>query len=255
MSDDYQLAVMVEPTPGAAPAQPLAQALDIRRIPVGRTTAEGAALAVAAQAPVLRVQPHPDHDACGHDRTHAAYRLTWAVPVLCERGHPRTPAALPGLWQECHTCALTVLDRSPRPPGPHLTWWDISDATHLRAAPLPPAGHIQPAQDQSQDQSQDGTADRYDWHGLAGRLTAHGAARPRRSTLTPEQQVALAGAHRLLLLDELARAEQTLRDRMYHARNSGPVRLSALTGISRRTVPGWITATATAATAPSRTTA
>ncbi|WP_330346600.1 hypothetical protein OG858_47215 (plasmid) [Streptomyces europaeiscabiei] len=81
----------------------------------------------------------------------------------------------------------------------------------------------------------------YDWPGTARRMANLAAEHPAPG-LDSEQKVALGGARRHLLLSELAAADQSLRQLMANARDVGPVRLSALSGVSRRTVPGWIAA-------------
>ncbi|MET7605878.1 hypothetical protein ABZS96_25860 [Streptomyces avermitilis] len=88
----------------------------------------------------------------------------------------------------------------------------------------------------------DQSAHIYDWMELADRLLDLGDSDTFPwARLDPEQRVSLVAARRHLQLAEVSATERVLRQVMYASRKSGPVRLSDLSGVSRRTVPGWVT--------------
>ncbi|MEU8779859.1 hypothetical protein [Streptomyces sp. NPDC048606] len=264
----------------AAPTRDLRATLVRSGIPVPESDTAGARLVVDTRVPVVRIRPHEDEDECGHLSTHAAYTLTWAVPVLCRL--PQPPGRdldFVGLRRQCWTCAdhlypTIVAGPDALPAGAHLTWWDISGPTTVRAAvidreervrrallgrPFDPtaysadhirlAGGVEKVRRRHESAvvlaaQEDRSADRYDWDGLTARIIEWAGEAPR---LTAAQRVAVAGARRHLALGEVAAADMSLRDLMATARDDSHTieYLSELGGISRRTGSGWLAARTT----------
>ncbi|MBC2869873.1 hypothetical protein [Streptomyces mexicanus] len=271
------LAVMVHESEDAAPTLLLSHELSRRGALVATKTPAGAGLAVENRGAILRVVPHPDLDACGFQGKHAAYSITWAIPTLC---HAAPPLVLPAtreeaarVWRRCLTCGEAWGTKLSPSSQPHLTWWDVTEPVTVRAEEIPPATRAEravadplpdpepiasdPGDDTAELAEQrrnhllrvaawtDMSPHIYDWPELAERLVALGD-RPEVtwSQMTAEQRVSLVGVRRHLLLSELAATETSLRRLMYEAsvlQDTGPVRLSELSGVSRRTVPGWVT--------------
>ncbi|MFD5079568.1 hypothetical protein [Streptomyces sp. NPDC058371] len=271
------LAVMVHESENAAPTLLLSQELGRQGAVVARKTSVGAALAVERRAAILRVVPHPDLDACGFEGKHPAYNVTWAIPALCHAKPPlklpATPEEAAALWRYCPGCHESL---APIGQQLHLKWWDVTEPVTLRAEEVPAAVRVEradaePLPDQDLPASQAEAAERglaapdqerrahlrrvavwtdqsphiYDWPTITARLLAIGEreAAPW-ADLSAEQRVSLVGAHRHLQLAGLAATERILRRLMHEAadtQQSGPVRLSALSGVSRKTVPSWVT--------------
>lgn len=140
----WSAGVLVEESPNAAPVQGLIRALRRCEYEVQTTRDSGVLQTVESGGPVLRVTPHDNDDACGYQGTHAAYSLTWAIPMLCQfqqRLDGLLPQEITQMGRVCAHCQKSIRggDQAVLNPGcVHLAWWDLTVAQTLRAEPTPP---------------------------------------------------------------------------------------------------------------------
>lgn len=200
--------------------------------------------------PVLRVTPHRDDDGCGYQGTHAAYSLTYAIPVLCQ--FPERPCAPFGqdterLRRACAHCfAAADCQGGPTPGDLPVAWWDLTAPQTVRAEAVAPEELLASTALVSRYRASGITMqapEPYRWRELADRILEWQEANPA-PRLGVIEQLALAGVHRHVALRRLAYADEQVRRLLPQAHDEGlgSTRLEALSGVSRRTIPGWLAA-------------
>ncbi len=237
---------LVEEWPHAAPVDHLRTALRRCEYEVFATL-DGSAYEATkfALGPLLRITPHPDDDACGHRAPHAAYSLSYGIPVLCRLPGTRCLQDTKDEAQLHRTCAHCLADLGiqggPRPGRLPLAWRDLTPPQTLRAEAVPPETLLRDAHLAKQWRSS--PPEPYRWKQLANDVFQWEEEHPA-PTLSSADELALAGVQRQVALSQLAFADSEVRRllRKTAADGVGPSRLEALSGVSRRTIPGWLRA-------------
>ncbi|MFJ6606656.1 hypothetical protein [Streptomyces lydicus] len=242
---------MVEERPQAAPVTALIDVLRRNEYQLATSRIGGARLAIGLRSAILRVTPHEDQDSCGYQGTHASYTLTYAIPVLCQMRHqlPTAPSQheLARIWRECVHCWNTLGGRGDSAVDPrfaHLAWWDLTEAQTLRAEPVPAEKLLEQAareEEWAAKRYQPAPPEPYRWSTLVDRIFDWEEANYPES-LGPEEKLALAGVERHLTLCQLDQVDANVRKLLTSAHTCGTAttRLAALSGVSRRTIPGWL---------------
>ncbi|MEV8634358.1 hypothetical protein AB0395_22150 [Streptosporangium sp. NPDC051023] len=254
--------ILVECDENAAPTRHLLAALTRLTPHTYATTGQALVDASLGEHAVLRITPHPDHDECGFEGTHATYTLRWSIPALCQF---ETTGPAPA----CHTCrAYEPYDLPPdqvitqRVPE-HLWWHDLTEPASLRAAVIPAAERLAAAPTlalEGMDErhvaliggpdnarrlladrqhvaiTSDCSAEVYRWDELAVTITDLHQQEVR--ALTPLERVMQGGAHLYQLLLRQAHTREGLARRMRNAQGAGAtvVELQRYGGVSRPTV-------------------
>ncbi|CAM5328382.1 hypothetical protein SFIMM107S_04505 [Streptomyces griseus] len=237
----------VEEWPHAAPVDHLRSALRRRGEYEVFTTLDSCAYEAAsfAPGPLLRIKPHLDDDACGHRAPHAAYSLSYGIPVLCRLPGSRCLQTTKDEAQLDRTCAHCLADLGvqggPRPGHLPLAWRDLTPSQTLRAEAVSPEELLRAANLAKRWKS--APPEPYRWERLADDVFQWEEEHPA-PTLSSADELALAGVRRQVALSRLAFADSEVRRllRKTAAGGVGPSRLEALSGVSRRTIPGWLRA-------------
>ncbi|MFE3139678.1 hypothetical protein [Streptomyces scopuliridis] len=126
-----------------------------------------------------------------------------------------------------------------------MAWWDLTEWRTMRAEPVSPEAMLQAAVNEKRVAQMMKRApeppEPYDWREFADNIFDWQEAHPS-PPWAAEQWLALVGVERHLHLMSLALIDARLRRlaRESHVAGAGPSRLSVLSGVSRRTVPGWL---------------
>ncbi len=237
---------LVEEWPQAAPVDHLRTALRRRcEYEVFTTLDATAREASYLGEPLLRITPHLDDDACGHRAPHAAYSLSYGIPVLCRLPASRCSQDSTDEAQLHRSCAHCLADLGvqggPRPGHLPLAWQDLTPPQTLRAAAVPPEELLRSGNLAKQWRS--APPEPYRWERLADDVLQWEEEHPA-PALSATNELSLAGVQRQVALSRLAFADSEVRRllRKTAAGGVGPSRLEALSGVSRRTIPGWLRA-------------
>ncbi|MFI8515426.1 hypothetical protein ACIGHB_30285 [Streptomyces sp. NPDC085460] len=213
------------------------------------TTRDAAARATAPGAcPVLRVTPHINNDSCGFGVVHASYSLAYSIPMLCRYPDELCVESSVGEEQLRRTCARCLTETGgkggPQPGDLPVAWRDLTAPETLRAEVVPAAEFLKASEEAAQWPKLP-RPEPYRWGELASRFYDWEEAHPA-PKLRAEEELALAGVFRHVKQRQLAFAEQRVRILLKEAHEAGlgPTRLQALSGVSRRTIPGWLRADA-----------
>ncbi|MFF3366328.1 hypothetical protein [Streptomyces misionensis] len=246
--------VMVEELPSAAPVSGLISALRRADYEVAKNRDAAARIAATAGSAALRITPHLDNDTCGYQGTHAAYSLTWAIPMLCPLQHvtDSSPQELARVQRACSRCgAEASKSGQPDTSTVHLAWWDLTTPQTLRAEPVPTEdllrAHAWAKKMNNSSKYKMPMPEPYKWVDLADSVYFWEEANPK-PNLAPMEALAVAGVRRFLTRLQMDEAEQEVRRLLgsAHAAGAGPTTLAKLSGVSRRTIPNWLRAVATA---------
>lgn len=240
---------LVEEWPQAAPVGPLISALRHQEYRVFTSRDEAAGETSRWSHALLRVTSHVNNDACGFRAVHAAYSLAYSIPVLCR--YPVEFCVSPELGADLlrRTCAVCFTG-SGGEGGPELgafqvAWKDVSVPQTLRAEAVSAEELLERAERARRVKVSPPEPGPYRWRELAEQIFVWEEAHPA-PTLSAGDELALAGVQRYVKQRELSFVDSRMRAlmRRAHADGLGPTRLQALSGVSRRTIPGWLRADA-----------
>ncbi|MEU6018266.1 hypothetical protein ABZ826_30850 [Streptomyces sp. NPDC047515] len=174
---------------------------------------------------------------------HAAYSLAYSIPVLCR--YPEELCVPPALGTEplrrmCAHCFRGIDgEGGPMPAALPVAWKDVTDPQTLRAEAVP-AEELLEATERAR-KVKVSPPEPYRWRELSNQFYEWEEANPAPS-LSARGRLALAGVQRYVKQCDLAFVDDRVRAlmRQAHADGLGPTRLQALSGVSRRTIPGWL---------------
>ncbi len=238
---------LVEEWPDAAPVRQLITALRAQEYDVFESRDQAAREAVRWSWPLLRVTPHLNDDLYGFRSVHAAYSLAYSVPVLCR--YPDELCVLPVhdlemLRRACARCFPRDGGQEGRISGRlPVAWKDVTPPQTLRAEAVPPEElHERTQQAESWRMP---PPEPYRWREFCDDLYEWEKANPA-PALSAAEVLGMAGVERYVKQCELAAIDDRIRVllRQAHEEGLGPTRLQALSGVSRRTIPGWLRADA-----------
>jgi hypothetical protein len=135
----------------------------------------------------------------------------------------------------------------PKPGDLHLAWVDLTDAETVRAEAVPPEELLEANASAKRVadvmRSPMKAPEPYKWKELAERIYEWEEANPP-PVLGAAEELALAGIDRFLVMRQLDWREERVRRLLHkaHSEGLGPTRLAVLSGVSRRTIPGWLRA-------------